>query len=958
MNGSDLRAKLTITADAKSVVGASKETEAALAGVKAKARDAGDTMADTAAKFDAGAVALKGQTSAAAQAEAALAKTGAARRVEVEAMSAQAAAGDHVIGKVRAMSAAHAEYNATINAARGALAAKNITEAEYSAVTGAASAKLAVDLVAARKEATATGMALDELEVKLAKLGKFGGVSRGVISRTRAGLSAIPDLAKEFPIASAATAAAAAVVALMAAEESYARSVGRLNVSLQAHGISIAATSKQYSGLTAVLSQSGDVSSRTAREVAAAFTDANIDTSLWPELAKMSRDYAAVLGTDVAQAAAKAADELKKPSEFAKQLTQDYGLLDQATLRNIKDLEQSGRITEAQKIITDAWSDRINNAAEQTGYWSRKLREAKASLSDLWDVLGRSMAPDVADVAALNKELADAHKGIGRLGFLPQTGFIPLKPRPIKDIQDDLAKATKQKNEADRKREADDLSDLINGMGLSSYDEKLRTLENQRKRVIDDYAKGIGATGADGKALSKDQAVAVVDREIAKARKERADASRNLNEVEKEHYERIKDLLKDAPQVIAEGELDARTARGRAEAYRNGSVALQDFNDQQEIAKATLPYVTALAWADEAAHSRLASTIARVTKEKKEQLAADHALEAMQNIDQQIGSASGLMANAMADAKLAVGRKEINEWYEINAKKLEAAGLSWDEYHEKLDLLMGHKLTNLYEEDLRNRQDWASGIMRANSDILRSNQDWASKSEGFLRGWAQTGEDTFANFAKTGKLSFGGLTDFILDQFSRMVYQKYISGAMNSIGGGILDTLGGFLGMSGGGASFLSGIFHTGGDIASPVATREVPSSLFYGAPRYHGGGPILGPGEVPIIAKDDEWVLTKEQRTQSDQVIDRWEAALSRPTVLQLPAGAGAGMGSPMPKIEFHNHGEPLQATQQYDASANVVRVDVKRDMGKAFSSIIASGGADKALKRYGAAPILKRRS
>lgn len=58
-------------------------------------------------------------------------------------------------------------------------------------------------------------------------------------------------------------------------------------------------------------------------------------------------------------------------------------------------------------------------------------------------------------------------------------------------------------------------------------------------------------------------------------------------------------------------------------------------------------------------------------------------------------------------------------------------------------------------------------------------------------------------------------------------------------------------------------IMHTGGIVGGGgLPTRSVPMSLFAGAPRYHGGGLIgqkpLKPGERPIIAQDDEEMLTR----------------------------------------------------------------------------------------------------
>jgi len=968
--GGQLTARLVLTGDATGVVGAAEETVAALDQVKAKATETGAAVAGTTAEFDAAAIALKGQTDATTKATAAITAGGAARASEVARLKEQGAAAESTIAKVQALSKAHGEYNATIASARALVAANAMSQAQYTEVASAASTKLAADLAAVRVEAEAAGMATNRLGKDLNELGHVAGVPREMRTRVRAAMSAIPEVIAAYPVAIAAAAAVAAVGVLVAAEQSYEASIGRLNVTLQAHGLALAQTNEKYLALAGDVAKSANVSTISAREMEGSFADAHIDPALWSKVAAMSRDYAAVLGTDVPQAAAKAADNLQKPYDFAVQLTEQYGVFDQATLKNIHDLDQSGQIMAAQSIIVDHFGLGIKGAADQTSRWAIMWDNVARSASNAWDDLGWMLNPGKASgLAGLKQELEDAKNGIGQLHLAGGFNMFSWAPRPQAEIQADIDRASKPEIEAIN-REAKEVSDMVNGMGLNTYDQKLRDLAQRRQRVVNDYAKGIKVTGDDGKALTQGQALSRVDIEITKTKKERAEAERNLNQVEKDHYERVQELLKSAPQLIAQSDLDAKTSEGRARAYREGSSALQTFNDEQEVAKATLPYVTALTWAQGTAHEKLAATIARVTEEKRRQLAADHALAAMQDIDQQVGSTSGYMSNALADAKLAQNKKNIDDWYAERKKVLTAASADSDEF-TKLEQLRAKKIADLYDEDLRNRKDWASGVERANKDLLRSQEDWASRSEGFMHGWAQTGEDAFANFAKTGKLNIGSLTDFVVDQFARMVYQKYIAETMNSVGGGVLDLFGSVLNTSGGdsggsssnfwsdwSSSVASGLFHSGGEAGSPLFSRQVPASAFNNARVLHGGG--FASDEVPAVLRKKERVLTEDQQIKSGQMIDRWEAALNRPAVLQLPAGAAGAMGAQPPKVEVHNHGEPLQvASQSYDASSNTMRLDLRKELPKAVAATVRGGDADSAMgARFGLSPTVIRRS
>lgn len=53
-----------------------------------------------------------------------------------------------------------------------------------------------------------------------------------------------------------------------------------------------------------------------------------------------------------------------------------------------------------------------------------------------------------------------------------------------------------------------------------------------------------------------------------------------------------------------------------------------------------------------------------------------------------------------------------------------------------------------------------------------------------------------------------------------------------------------------------AGLNHTGGYVGAGSATRTLPWSFFTNAARYHDGGKVLGPGEVPAVLKRNEYVL------------------------------------------------------------------------------------------------------
>jgi hypothetical protein len=64
-----------------------------------------------------------------------------------------------------------------------------------------------------------------------------------------------------------------------------------------------------------------------------------------------------------------------------------------------------------------------------------------------------------------------------------------------------------------------------------------------------------------------------------------------------------------------------------------------------------------------------------------------------------------------------------------------------------------------------------------------------------------------------------------------------------------------------------SSYWHSGGRIGDPsFSGKLVPAELFAGALRYHRGGPILAPGEVPVIAQTGERVLSRTQNAEYER--------------------------------------------------------------------------------------------
>lgn len=140
-------------------------------------------------------------------------------------------------------------------------------------------------------------------------------------------------------------------------------------------------------------------------------------------------------------------------------------------------------------------------------------------------------------------------------------------------------------------------------------------------------------------------------------------------------------------------------------------------------------------------------------------------------------------------------------------------------------------------------------------------------------------EDAAVQAATTMKFSMTDFVNSALADLARLAIRQNITGPLASAASSALGGAGGLSGIfswlfGGGGASpaatatggygvsvptVSTGYMHSGGLIGSTASTRDVQVSAFANAPRYHTGGVVLGPDEVPIIAKRREEVLRED---------------------------------------------------------------------------------------------------
>ncbi len=181
-------------------------------------------------------------------------------------------------------------------------------------------------------------------------------------------------------------------------------------------------------------------------------------------------------------------------------------------------------------------------------------------------------------------------------------------------------------------------------------------------------------------------------------------------------------------------------------------------------------------------------------------------------------------------------------------------------------------------QHLQIRTDFAAGATRGLLKFGEQFGDTARQVESLTANMGNTISSTLSDAFMTGEFS------------AKKFFNSLMSMAVQAMSNFLVGQL-----FKGVGMSFGFGVAHSGGVIGqTALPMRQVSPDVFRDAPRYHTGGAILAPGEVPIIAQTGERVLTRAQNAE-------WERGM-RPQ--------NGGPISLTVSIE-NKSGQPLEATQ-----------------------------------------------
>ncbi len=135
--------------------------------------------------------------------------------------------------------------------------------------------------------------------------------------------------------------------------------------------------------------EAGEISIKSAREMAASYVSTGkIGGEVMSGLVAVTKDFAAFMSVDAKGATEMLAKAMSEPDKAARDMTRQFGLLDQKTLEHIDSLTKLGDRTAAQKVLLEALTGAMSGHADKVDDLSSFWDVATRSMSNYWTKLG------------------------------------------------------------------------------------------------------------------------------------------------------------------------------------------------------------------------------------------------------------------------------------------------------------------------------------------------------------------------------------------------------------------------------------------------------------------------------------------------------------------------------------------------------------------------------------------
>lgn len=262
-----------------------------------------------------------------------------------------------------------------------------------------------------------------------------------------------------------------------AAAASYRAEQKELERSTFGVGRASGATLQTLQDAAAAGSANGTISTSASRDVIGQLNaTGKIDPRVYADVAANSRDLAKVLGTDIPTAAETVTSALAGGVQGFDKLNATLGLGGAALREQVKDLYESGKAYEAQRLIVDAYAKRVAEVTEKPGAvqsFLNRFSDFGKNTSDEFSAIGsvfRKRTPE--------ENLASARSALGNKQSQVDAGLAPASSL-------DAARANVEKLEASIARTVAGSRDAKTALTSLTVQPLIESLNPAQKRIND-----------------------------------------------------------------------------------------------------------------------------------------------------------------------------------------------------------------------------------------------------------------------------------------------------------------------------------------------------------------------------------------------------------------------------------------------------------------------------------------
>ena len=620
----------------------------------------------------------------------------------------------------------------------------------------------------------------------------------------------------------------------------------------------------------------GDEAIIQAQALLATFT--KIRGEAFQRTTEAALDMATIMGTDLKSAVIQLGKALNEPRQGLEALSRAGVTFEPEQRKMIRGLVEAGDLFRAQKIILDEVETQIGNAARaMRNTFGGALQSMGNALSDLLEGNGPSLKAareSVEDLITLFKDpdfrdameyLVSSALSLARYAALAAGGF----GRLIQEIQEYWSSQSTTNIAYRLQGIADRISHIQAArrrleVRLGTATEGSPAAQQLRNRIAEQQAE-IGRLRAEGKALQdilfsrqreyrdaekpkppkpgKDPGtgeggiLSLAERQ-AKVDRAIAGVAESRNEAERDYLDTIG---KRAAAIRLENQLTARGGelaevmrRAAAQGLRARLQAGERFGEliarvspaEAALLKAIREDVIREVLRDKAeAERRYADTLTHSTAAAAYQLQIAQRTVYERELLNQAESA-GVRTRIAAHQSLSAWLASLTD---EERARVEVIREGLDARREELEMLARAEALRRSDSPFDGIRE---GLRRLTQDTRSAAEEWADVTTEA----AQRMSASLTEFVRTGKLNFGSLVDYIIQESIRLT---------------VVDPL--IKGLAGAAASLFGGG-------ASGLAKATFDPGAFGPAATFHRGGVVPGRGDVPILAQGGEVVLTRDQ--------------------------------------------------------------------------------------------------